>query len=222
MKFLGCILISVLLGGCSTAHQELNTKDTFYKRAMSFKVNGLQYLGTAVLGKANVYNIEAINGDDIDFFGVRTCHRDYSAEDQGDKSKYTYIPKEGIEDKYCPIELTVFNKKGKHSFAFLIISEPLKTLRSTLTCNGLTTSNYGSSVCQAASGLIQSIEFDNDVIMSDSGDYNCKLENVKTGKRFEFKVKKGRCVYTFMEQSSENKMHRMSTLGYEDVILREN
>ena len=51
-----------------------------------------------------------------------------------------------------------------------------------------------------------------------SPDKKCPLPKTE-GKEFVFPIKKGECVYVFMNSAGE--IHRLTTIGYEGVLIRD-
>jgi hypothetical protein len=64
----------------------------------------------------------------------------------------------------------------------------------------------------------QSIEFPVEVVASSS----CEEPKTKDNKLFEYNTNAKECAYNFMERMSPHRMHRLTTLGYESIMLRQN
>jgi hypothetical protein len=80
-------------------------------------------------------------------------------------------------------------------------------------CNGKTIQSDGVSMCQSKKGLIQLIEFENQM----KPQSNCEIHSVD-GKVFKYDITAGDCVFLFL---GKNKLHKLVTWGYEDFILEE-
>lgn len=218
------LLLFLCLPACATAVQNLD-KGTVYRRDMELSINKVKYVGIATVPKSMAYEIIASAPSDMDFFIFRTCHREITTEDAGDKRKYVYIPQAEVESiGSCPAEIIGLNTKGKHSFAYITFEDPEKKLPAVLTCNGQVIKANGVSLCQAASALIQDISFDGEALLSDVENDNpaCSLSIEKRSKRFEFKMPPGKCFYTFAEVAQPHRRHRLNTFGYGEIILQEN
>ena len=81
--------------------------------------------------------------------------------------------------------------------------------------NGQTYISNGVSVCQSKEGLFQKIKFNTPVKTATNADCNIKGE----GTEFEFKIKKDYCVTLFKELNS-GKLHKLTTVGYENILIR--
>lgn len=212
------ILALLFLTGCSTVSQPL-TPNTIYRHDMDLTINKVKYVGIATVPRAFVYEITANAPSDMDFFIFRTCHREVSTEDVGEKSRYVYIPQTGIEEGACPAEIIGLNKEGKHSFAYVVFNDPEKTLTATVKCNGKVINTDGTSLCQSSASLVQEISFIDEVIMSDAGNASgCALDIPKRGKAFQFAMPMDKCIYTFADPKT-NSRHRLFTIGYGEIIL---
>jgi hypothetical protein len=225
MKTLTLLLLALTVSyvACSTVQQDVK-KDIIYRRDMELLINKAKYSGTGVVPLQRMYEFVASAPNDMDFFIYRTCHREVSTEDAGEKKRYVFVPIEGLETNgACPAELVGLNKKGRHSFGYVAFEESDKKLPANIKCNGVITNSQGTSLCQAAQGLVQEISFQGDAILSDLGNENksCALDIEKNNKRFEFKMPSGKCFYTFMEVSDPHRRHRLYTLGYQEILLQQ-
>lgn len=230
--FLGFLLF--LLPSCSnTANvlQPLNP-ETIYKRDMIISVNGITGDGVLVVPRNVTYKLHITAQGDLDLFTFTTCHREEIAEDAANVTersgifrrtitkkreiKLDYTPTEIEMEGGCPVFLGGYEEqKGRHSWGLIDFEGPDATLPATVFCNGKTIEANGVSVCQSRAGLIQGIIFPEKVFISP--DPQCDLGQ-KEGTHFKFPIKKGQCVYAFMDK--QFRVHRFTTLGYEMVPIR--
>lgn len=221
----GCgIFTALLLLSCSTVRQDLSTS-YYYKRDISITLNKIDYTGVAVIPYQAEYEFLFQSPGRLNMFVFTTCHREVNIENAKvgtvfvDKNavKFKYIPSFPLEKGYCPIFISAYDLKGQHSFGMIDIINPEVSLSAKLSCNGEKLMNNGASICQSKEGLIQSIEFPVEVIVSSK----CNIEP-KSGTLFTWKMQAKECVYSFMEKLSPNREHRLTTIGYQSILIREN
>jgi hypothetical protein len=115
--------------------------------------------------------------------------------------------------------------KGKHSFAFLDMETKDATLPATIKCNGNNYVSNGVSVCQSKEGLEQSIEFDTPVVWSPEAALRKQCRDIKyeilNGNRIIYEIPNRECVYIFTEKGGDFRQHRLNTIGYEEILIRE-
>jgi len=227
------IFVLFLLVSCQTSEKEaiaegVNTNsDKVYRRDMSISVNGLSKEGVLVVPKSSNYKIEVEGKAKIDLFSIQSCHREMFVTDIRDsgfwrvrsKVRVDYSPSPGIEDKgACPIQLGGYEKsKGRHSWALVDFETNEETLKAELSCNGEVARGRGVSICQSRAGLVQKIVFEKPVIYSP--DKGCELGEL-AGNTLKFNIKKGVCVYYFAEIAKPHRGHRLTTIGYDDILVR--
>lgn len=235
------ILIATLLitASCSTGVvQKLDSK-ILYKRDMYVNVDGFEGVGTLVVPDRSSHKFHAKAKGKLDLFTLNTCHREWTKEKawnvttkkkagpfglwkktkiQDKEIKFDFFPTILERENSCITELGGYEiKLGQHSWALIDYETPEAKLPAFVSCNGNEYNSRGVSICQAKKGLIQAIRFPVDVITSPDPD--CDLPT-KTGKYFEYPIKKGRCVYAFMEKKSPHRVHRLTTFGYEQLLIR--
>lgn len=226
MKFLFVMLF--VLTSCSSVSQKLDPS-RFYKRDMEITINGLKAEGALVVPKAQSYKFNIKSQGRLDLFTFTTCHREQTKEKAGERGwfadkkrrKFEFFPVP-IEANplACPVELGGYEqKKGRHSWGFIDFEHPDLTLTAELSCNGDKRKVKGVSVCQAKKGLIQEIVFAQPVIVAEKN--VCIILKSKDDKTFRFKMPKGRCLFRFLTKTGDKKWHRLTTLGYEKILVRE-
>lgn len=218
------------LAACISVPQKLDPK-VFYKRDMQLKVNGHQGEGVVVAPHAAQYQVAVEAAGSLDLFTFTTCHREQTKENAGErgwfsdrtKREFTFMPTTLESNEFsCPAQLGGYErKKGRHSWGFIEFESPKLTLPALVNCNGSSHNARGVSVCQSKIGLIQEIVFSEPVLWSENN--SClKLES-KDSKTFRFKMPKGSCVFRFLAKDGDKeKWHRLTTIGYEKILIREN
>lgn len=201
--------------------------DKIYRRDMALKVNGRAAEGVIVIPRASSYSFEIEARGKLDLFTLQSCSRELIIDAPksdgifGKKTKlaFTVTPDDLEVQSACPFELAGYSKDtGKHSWAMVDFETPFERLPAKLNCNGVKIASGGVSLCQSRAGLIQRIEFAEDVVFSP--DKDCEIPASKDNKVFEFPLRVGYCIYAFMTKKGEAKVHRLTTIGYEDIILR--
>jgi len=221
------LLAALLLVGCTDVNQIADTS-VFYKRDVRIKFEGKEYLGVAVLPARDKYDLELTFAGTVDLFTFKTCHRHITQEDAGggriwdkkNKVSFTYRPEPSIESNdYCLAEIEGHEKeKGRHSWALIDFQTPLESLPAVTVCNGTRQGYDGVSVCQSLSGLLQRIIFTKKVsVVSPEG---CPNPLTTNGEVFDIIVPTGRCVYSFRAVGEPRDYHRLTTLGYQEIMVR--
>ena len=216
MAFLRLFVGIAALGmvGCATVPTPLDP-NVYYRRDM--EINGRK--GVAVLARRDLYKLKLKSQGKMDLLTVSTCHREDPFYKVGYEYEYEYKPVEGLESGgYCPMQVGGFNRtKGRHAWAFVDFEGPDATLPARLKCNGVDALTNGVSVCQSRVGLEQEILFD--VAVKTLPEARCPMPG--DGKRFQFSVVLGECVFAFREVAAPNRVHRLTTIGYEQILIPE-
>lgn len=223
------LLLALLLSGCASVPQTLN-QNLFYKRDMDIEVNGFKGEGVLVVPLSEVYKFDITSSGKLDLFTFESCHREESKEKAGQgglfgdrkRVKLDYKPNPGIEDQGgCPVRLGGYEQdKGRHSWAFIDFETKEAKLPAVVKCNGSTWNSRGVTVCQSKAGLLQEIDFPVEVIVNP--DPGCPMERPADLKKYSFKISLRECVYNFMEKQAPHREHRLTTVGYESILIREN
>lgn len=242
---LALILSLLFFVGCASTTTETLDSSTFYKRDMIITDvdSGVSYEGVAVLPRREKYNLKLVAHGKLDLMTLTTCHREDALVRQwditetetrrlfGKKIKKIEHPKEvtldfelnefELDRAFCPISITALEQsQGRHSWALIDYFNPnLFSLNATLECNGNTDEVNGVAICQVREGLIEKITFKESVI-ADANDACLATLNTKTGQEFEIVLAKERC--TFIFKNPERKRFKLTTVGYESIILRAN
>lgn len=227
--FISILLILSLVVSCSSVNQKLDPK-VFYKRDMQVRVNGHAGEGVLVVPRSDSYEFDIEAKGKLDLFTFSTCHREQTKEKAGKKGwfsdkkrrKFIYNPVP-IESEHlaCPAQLGGFERKrGRHSWAFIDFEHPSLNLPARVSCNGSVYNSRGLTACQSHMGLIQEIKFAQPVIVAEKN--VCIILKSKDDLTFRFKMPKGRCTFRFVNKTGPEKWHRLTTIGYEKILIREN
>jgi hypothetical protein len=211
-----CFLLS-----CASGIDHKLSPEVFYKRDMALDVNGVKGTGALVVPLSAFYKIQGESKGELDLFTLETCHREFSAEKLGRKFTYSLIPVQGLEDAGCQVHLGGYEKKrGRHSWGLVDFEDLENTLPATLKCNGSQSKTNGVSVCQSRADLIQAIVFDSEVDQAVNRE-NCRLPEPADHKTYVFPIQKHQCAIVFREKTGARRTHRLTTLGFEGILLRE-
>lgn len=228
MKIILWGVLPLFLFACSTQPQIPDAK-IFYRRDMDINVNGFKGTGALVVPKAPQYAFEVSARGNLDLFTFESCHREEYKERAGNRGvlsdkksvKSVYVPINGVENTgACPVRLGGYEeKKGRHSWAIVDFEDLSTTLPALIKCNGSEWNSRGVTICQSKEGLLQQIEFPVQVVVNP--DPGCEIPKPVDKKTFRFPMRKQECVYNFMEINPPHKEHRLTTVGYESILIRE-
>ena len=222
--FVGLVVL-VATSSCQTpsftASQGL-TDGFIYKRDMRVCFGDRCATGVLVAPKMDIYQFKVEAFGDLDLFTMSSCHREETTTEhkgkwifENRKVEGQYVPEPKIESGYCPLYIGGYDKKGRHSWAFVDFETEEKPLNGRLYCNGQMALPQGVSVCQSRAGLLQAIEFAETVTV---GKNRCGVSTDGTTNRVEMVMPKGECVVVFF--GSEGRRHRLTLIGYDQIIVR--
>jgi len=201
---------------------------------MILNIDGHEVEGVLVVPQKEVNEFHVEARGNLDLLTFTTCHREETAEsawnvserrgwlfkrkiDKKREVKISYKATEIEKSGGCPVFIGGYEKKeGRHSWAFVDFETDEAKLPAKIFCNGSEYNAGGVSACQSKMGLIQAIKFAEDVSVMPDAD--CSI-GLTSGNYFEFPIKKGQCVYAFI--SASGKIHRLTTIGYEKILIRE-
>jgi len=236
------IWVSLFIAGCASyIPQDWSKKKDggkHYKRDMILSEGGYEGVGVLVLPQKDEYRIKVKAKGNLDLLTVESCHRVDSIEKAWEKigvksdgwfsrkSKNEvvigYRPVKGIETGgvACPLRIGGYEKTDKrHSRGFIDFRDDALRLKLDMKCSGKASLETGVAICQAKSGTIQEISFVREVLSSGLGD--CVGLTSPNSRVFRFKIKQGKCVYRFREDSAEGESFRLTTIGYDGILIRE-
>jgi len=225
---ISCILL-ILLSGCASFQLPSGAPNpnTIFKYDLKGTVNGLPFDGTGVIPYAPSYTIRITSRVDVDLFTVASCHRDFSVESAINLGwfqkkrgyEYEYTPSQGIENGSCLVRIGAYNKdKGANAWAIIDFQSPNEAMPALNLCNGAQLQEGGVSICQSRVGLIQRLVFTNKVQHSSLIDPKCDFKSAD-GLTWEYQMPQGECVIAFKEIGG-SRIHRHTTIGYNDILIR--
>lgn len=225
-----CALVLIFIAsifGCTTTPQ-IVSPEKIYRRDMVVEVNGREGDGVLVVPRSNEYKFKIESRGTLDMLIIKSCHEHKPVENAKEKgwfgskrrTRFTYIMGDvELNRSACPLEIGGFEKdKGRHSWALVDFESPDYKLPATLYCNGQTSEVNGVSICQSQGGLIQRIKFPSDIEMATTTT-KCKIQ-LPVGNHLEWNIRPGICVYNFIEINEPHRFHRMTTIGYEEILVR--
>ena len=212
------IFIAILIS-CSAIHDIPDATKNYY---MDLYITSDDYsgIGMLVLPKQPAYTIQIETDEKVDAIYFRTCSREIIKENPKRgviSKKYTivYSPNEVELQGNCSATISTYNENGYYAVGFIDFESDDRTLPATNICENLTQKTTGVSVCQTRASSIERIVFENEVLAEYEA--GCELPS-KEGKEFTYQIGKGTCIYTFVERRSPNRIHRLTTYGYQDFL----
>lgn len=215
------ILLSLfLLLNCSRTSDIIKVKIN-YKKNLSFKVNGQQFRGVGVPSLAKEYLIEIETPFKLNYVKIESCHREVVLRNAYHKKRilknrkkfqFNYKPI-GLE-KECIVFITALNENGKGKFGQITFESPEYKVMATNYCNGVKSKNKGVSLCQTKKGLIQMIEFDEDLVVKST----CPIMSYNGKNIFKYEPESGDCIFLFM---GKDRLHKLVSYGYDEIIYED-
>lgn len=206
--------------GCSTIMNSKVDPKKIYKMQIGIETKNpdREYVGMAALPRKDLHTLEFTTNDDIGVLIFRTCSRQFTIEEpkkflNKKKFVYNYRPNSIEAGIDCPAEIEAVNKNGLYSSGYLDFADQSTTLPAHNVCGSITEDTQGVSVCAEKVDSREQISFDVEVLTDP--DKGCELESGNRGKTFEYKVKKGLCLYNFLETKPPYRKHRHTTKGHE-------
>jgi len=205
-----------------------------YNRTARRRLGKIEYswCGVGVLPHRDSYDIEVTSYGKLNLFTMTTCHREDTSENPDDgifrrngQIKINYKP--ALEKgRACPLYISAYNRKQKHAWGILAFDNPRFKLKSKHECNGKKYPANGVSICHSREGLLQRIEFENEVLQikpTQGGAEKkepCPLLPTKDNKIFEYKMPSRECIYGFIDKKTKQ-VAQHYTSGYEELIVRD-
>lgn len=194
--------------------------------------NRIIFCGVGVLPYEETYKIKIDSFAEINLFAMTTCHREVTTENPDDgifkkngvvNIEYTPTVEKG---KACPLYIAAYNKEGRHAWGIVALENPKFNLSAEVSCNGEKYTANGVSICQSREGLLQEINFPEEVKpvkpVNGSADRteNCPELPTTDNKNFKFAMPTRECIYGFIGKTS-GKIHKFYSVGYEEFVVRE-
>lgn len=219
MRFILYLVSSLFLLGCASTATlptpnwvpwEMTTR-----ASLPFESNGQKYNGAGVLQRSPSIKITFTLPKDTAKLMINSCNREeFFGYPENKPFNWIYIPLPYLEsDDSCLVMATAITKQGE-LYRSIIDFVSVEAIPATLRCNGQSTQAIGVGLCQTRAGLIQAIEFKEEVVGVEQ-DGCPKLEPYPTIFGFQFKTLPGFCAYRFMNQRRE--VFRLTTYGYESI-----
>ena len=223
------------MSACSSAvlNPQLSDSDPskIYKYDFSGSVNGISFDGVGVIPAANKYTLDVESKVDVDLLTISSCHRNFSAESVINTPgwfqkrrgySYEYDPAPGIEDVgSCLVRVGSYNKsQGQDGWGVIDFETSDATLPADNQCDGILTHSNGVSICQSLFGLKQVLTFPVPVKLAANA--QCQIDSPQDGKTWVYAIPRGECVMAFQELQPPYRLHRHTTIGYTDILIRGN
>lgn len=204
--------------GCAGIQQNLDPK-LVYKRDMLVAMDGLSGEGVLVVPQGKRHDFTVIARAPMGLYTFNSCHREVALQGMPKTVAGYFVPKEGIEDQAgCMVEFGGYDASGgQHAWALVDFEDSKTALQHTMKCNGEVIESKGVTICQSRAGLVQRIEFPVKVVVA--AESGCQKLEAADRQSFQFPISRGRCVYRF-EEIEGKRQARITTLGYESVLLR--
>jgi hypothetical protein len=208
--------------------------DVVYKYDMSGTVNGVNFNGVGVIPYSKDYTFNVSSREDIDLLTITSCHRDFAVESAVKTNwlnpkrtyAYWYVPAFGIEDAGpCLVRFGSYNKGvgGQNAWAIIDFETPEAKLPADNYCDVEAFAENGVTICQSKIGLLQKLVFKTPVRLAlDQISDQCKIQVPADNMTWEYKIPKGECVYAFHEIAAPHRIHRHTTVGYNQIFIRGN
>jgi hypothetical protein len=213
------LLVIFMFSSCAKV-STIPTIDKVYKMDLFMSSGAQEGMGTLMLPRQDSYAIQVESDGKINLLTFRTCSREISVQDprQGlSRKRFTikYTPNEVERSGVCQSEVMALNIGGQNSLGFIDYQDADTTLPAENICGGITEKTIGVSICQEREGMLEKIKFDVEV-MADPTD--CILDKTR-GREFTYSIKRGRCIMAFIEVKKPNRVHRLTTLGYQELLM---
>ena len=213
-------ILFLFLFSCSRTSDIIKVKRN-YKKDLIFSVNGSSFVGVGVPPLSKSYLIEIETPFKLNFVKIESCHREIVLRNAYHKKRiiknrkkfqFHYKPI-GIE-KECIVFISALNENGKGKFGQIAFQTKNYNIKAKNFCNGKEIISNGVSLCQSKKGLVQMIEFDEDLEVRST----CPIMSFKGKKSFKYEPESGDCVFLFM---GRDRVHKLISYGYEEIIYED-
>lgn len=226
--FVTCLLLT----SCASLNPSvpsLQSKDVAYNYDLKGTVNGVEFDGVGVIPAASIYTMAITSRVDVDLLTISSCHHDFHQESAIQvgwlKPKrsftYNYTPNPDIENTSCLVRIGSYNKaQQQNAWGIIDFETPDSTLPATNLCNGQTILSNGVSICQARTSSIQELKFPTPVEMSTRVKAGCTMPTPVDKMTWLYEQPAGECVIYFRELTGSKRLHRHTTIGYDQILIR--
>lgn len=220
------IAILGLLSCVTENNGEIKIRENNVNRAsMKFEIDAVLYDGVGVVKRRPGVGIKIkyYLPYKTELLIIDNCSRHkIEVRPKEDTFYYHYQPfiwKE--QEDSCVLRANAINYKGETTTALIDFTDS-RRLKAEVYCNGEAKEHTGVALCQNHAGKINWIDFD-DVVIAESAKGCPEIQSADRGygKRYEFKMGLGFCVYGFINQKKER--FRLTTYGYnqiDEVLIR--
>jgi hypothetical protein len=239
-KYLRWVLFALSFGllafcaSCSTytVKDPQKLAEETYRKDLKLEIDGKTYEGTAVLTRKTSYELTIFPEGKMDRLIIQNCHRDMTTDKPktgwfSNKHTFRFMPIPGMEDnRSCPLEIaSLEEKKTRNGFAYIDFQDSREeiSLRAYMKCNGEYSTPQGVGICQAASGLRQSVFFQSQTLL-EGVEGECDVMESKDGFFWEWNATPGKCIYYFVarekHKNGKRLAFRLNALGYTSIPVR--
>jgi hypothetical protein len=184
------------------------------RASMIFTVNNVAYEGYGVIPRQTSQTITFVLPKDPLKLMITTCNREEFFPAPQSPFKYNFVPLMYVENlDSCLLTATVITAKGE-TYRSIIDFVSGETLTATSKCNGKALKRTGVELCQSRAGLIQVLQFDNDVVAV-AQDGCAPLKPAFGPFSYQYSMSQGFCAYRFMDK--DKKVFRLTTFGYTTI-----
>lgn len=236
-----CLVIAVILGGCSSQPTIEPTK-VKYEMTLNGFIDGDDFQGVALGDSKKTHTILLNSVVDVNFFTLQSCHRFEKFEDIDKQNmfgrwlkinrqyQWQYNLAPGLEDTGdCPVRMCAYSKTvgaPPVACAAADFRSDKYTLPATNMCNGDFGPTSGSNLCQTQVGLKERLAFKEAVVMAPKlpadqlGQMNwiknqCQGSFDSTGMTFTYTVPSTECYAVFMQKASPYKRAKLTVFPYD-------
>lgn len=226
LKFISASIIIALLSGCTTIQTKIDATKK-YKLDLYMRNKEYSATGMMVLPKKDLYSIIFESEGRMDFFTFKTCSRETVIVDgrrllDRKEVQINYRPNEIEKKMMCAAQVYAVSESGITMAGHIEFEDDINKATAVLMCGDSTQETAGTSVCQGRVGLIQKIDFKDEMIVSpDEGCKNIKSENgTWHGRGFVINIERDFCLYVFMQKKPPHDTHKLLVYGYEGILIR--
>jgi uncharacterized protein YceK len=220
------IVMMLIAGSCSTIQTAIDPLKK-YKLDLFMKNKEYSATGMMVLPKKDLYSIIFESEGKMDYFTFKTCSRETVIIDgrrllNRKEVQINYRPNEIEKSMMCAAQVYAVSKDMTTMSGYIDFENDVDKASAILTCGEDTQKTYGTSVCQGRIGLIERIDFEDEMIVSpDEGCKNIRSENgTWQGKGFTINIERDYCIFVFMQKNPPHNTHKLTTFGYDEILNR--
>jgi len=219
LKVIGIFIFMAFINSCvQESNQIINNEKTYRLSGIVFVNDKLIVggIGTVPRKEDHNYLIKIKESKKIKYVQFKTSHRHVPLELNVSEYTYRYIPLWDVErETYSDLLVDYVLEDGKRFSAFISFENDLFKGDGVARCNGVNKREQGHFVCQGLAGTEQALipDFDSEI--------SSKCNFTKYANGIKYNLERDYCVYIFKNKNSE-KMIKLITYGYDDIVLREN